>query len=74
MYILPSPIHDFKVMPCTHCLHPTCPYSLTSTVVGRCPQETCPQGQLVFYPGPGPKWKIACNVCTKFLVHIVGSK
>eukprot|EP00271_Cylindrocystis_brebissonii_P005978 TRINITY_DN1845_c0_g1_i9.p1 TRINITY_DN1845_c0_g1~~TRINITY_DN1845_c0_g1_i9.p1 ORF type:complete len:630 (+),score=80.22 TRINITY_DN1845_c0_g1_i9:2116-4005(+) len=47
-------------MPCTFCLHPTCPHSLLSMGVCACPE--C-DGTLVLDPISGPKWRLDCNRC-----------
>ena len=50
-------------MPCTTCLHPTCPHAPSQQAVAACPN--CASigltGALVLDPVSAPKWRIDCS-------------
>ncbi|CAD7694740.1 unnamed protein product [Ostreobium quekettii] len=54
-------------MPCTTCLHPTCPNSVISLGVSSCPD--CDDGTLVLDPVSAPSWRLDCSCCS-FLIYL----
>eukprot|EP00210_Caulerpa_lentillifera_P003718 g3551.t1 len=63
-----SPNNSSKAgMPCTTCLHPSCPHSAITHGVSAC--VGCDEGTLVLDPVSGPKWRLDCNKCP-FLIYL----
>jgi DNA topoisomerase III len=66
------PFEDFEesLMPCTHCLHPTCAHSPAKNGVKDCSE--CEKGRIIFDPRSGPRWKMTCNTCQNQIQFIDG--